>query len=108
MSRFISILSLFICLISFYSYANIDSIPLPDDTDIKMKLDGEYPMILNGFVKMPDTDVLAFYHTQLGAPDKIIEDIGRYTFFYRINENKVKISIYQQNQWTEISVMITQ
>lgn len=95
------------CFISFFSFANLSAVPLPDDTDIRMKLDDEFPMILNGFVKMSDTDVIAFYHNQLGSPDKTIEDIGRYTYFYQIDDNLVKISIYQQNQWTEISVMIT-
>jgi len=95
------------CFISFFSFANLSTVPLPDDTDIRMLLDDDFPMILNGFVKMSDTDVIAFYHNQLGDPDKTIEDIGRYTYFYQIDNNLVKISIYQQIQWTEISIMIT-
>jgi len=93
--------------ISSSSFANLSSVPMPNDTEIRMQLDDEFPMILNGFVKMSDTDVMAFYQNQLGAPDKTIEDIGRYTYFYQIDGNQVKISIYQQTQWTEISVMIT-
>ncbi|PAJ75607.1 hypothetical protein CJF42_04625 [Pseudoalteromonas sp. NBT06-2] len=98
---------LLFCFISFFSLANLSSVPLPDDTEIRMKLDDDYPMIFNGFVKMSDTDVIAFYHNQLGSPNKIIEDIGRYTYFYQVDENLVKISIFQQIEWTEISIMIT-
>lgn len=95
------------CFISFFSFANLSSVPLPDETDIRMNLDDEFPMILNGFVKMSDTDVIAFYRNQLGTPEKTLEDISRYTYFYSIDGNQVKISIYQQIDWTEISIMIT-
>ena len=110
MNKIIKIMISLLCIscLSFNATADLDQVPLPSNTDIRMQLDDEYPMILNGFVKMSDTEVIEFYTNQLGTADRMIEDIGRYTFFYSQAHRQLKISIYQQDEWTEISVMITE
>lgn len=90
------------------SYADLTLVPLPNNFDVRMKLNDEYPMILTGYVKNSAEQVMQFYFTNLGDPINMIEDIGRQTLFYKQASQSIKISIYQQNDWTEINVMVTQ
>ncbi|MBE0363583.1 hypothetical protein PULV_a1046 [Pseudoalteromonas ulvae UL12] len=90
------------------SYADLTQVPLPDNFDVRMKLDDEYPMILTGYVKSTAEGVMQFYFAQLGDPINMVEDIGRQTLFYKQSSQSIKISVYQQSDWTEVNVMVTQ
>lgn len=89
------------------AHANLDSVPLPDNTEVRMALDDDMPMVLSGFVKQDISEVMTFYREQLGEPQKVTQDIGRYTYFYKHQGNQLRVSFYQQNTWCEISVMLS-
>ncbi len=98
-----------VSLTSTVSYADFSIVPLPDNTKVHMQLDDNYPKIFTGFVQLSDSEVMSFYISQLGEPDKTIEDIGRYTYYYEIEGKQVKISIYQHDhEYCEINIMITE
>ena len=88
--------------------ANIDDIPLPSDFEVRMAMNDDYPMIISGFVKQDLETVMQFYRDTLGEPMSISEDIGRYTYFYSRAGKQVKIGFYQQDQWCELSIMMTE
>lgn len=92
---------------SFAAQANIDDVPLPNDFQVRMALEDDYPMIISGFVKQDLDSVMAFYRNTLGEPETITEDIGRYTYFYTVSGKRVKIGFYQQESWCEVSIMMT-
>ncbi|KPV94435.1 MULTISPECIES: hypothetical protein [unclassified Pseudoalteromonas] len=92
---------------SFAAQANIDDVSLPNDFQVRMALEDDYPMIISGFVKQDLDSVMAFYRNTLGEPETITEDIGRYTYFYTVAGKRVKIGFYQQESWCEVSIMMT-
>ncbi|WP_372769930.1 hypothetical protein [Pseudoalteromonas sp.] len=94
--------------LSHIAIANIDDVPLPNDFQVRMSLEDDYPMIISGFVKQDIDIVMQFYRDTLGEPQTVTEDIGRYTYFYTISGKKVKIGFYQQESWCEISIMMTE
>ena len=69
-------------ILSPFAYADLSSIPKPNNLDIRMQLDDEYPMILSGFVRLNAQQVLKFYFDTLGDPIKMVEEIGRQTLFF--------------------------
>ncbi|MDE3272055.1 hypothetical protein [Pseudoalteromonas sp. G4] len=94
--------------LSHVAQANIDDVPLPNDFQVRMALEDDYPMIISGFVKQDLETVMQFYRDKLGEPQIVTEDIGRYTYFYNVAGKKVKIGFYQQEGWCEISIMMTE
>ena len=94
--------------LSYMAHANIDDVPLPNDFQVRMALEDDYPMIINGFVKQDLESVMQFYREQLGEPNTITEDIGRYTYFYTVSGKRVKIGCNQQESWCELSIMMTE
>ncbi len=81
-------------------------VPLPANFETRMTLETEYPMVLDGFVKMSDTEVREFYTSKLGEPLKVVSDIGRFSLLYRLEDHPIKISVYQRKEWTEISILV--
>ncbi|ATC93944.1 hypothetical protein [Pseudoalteromonas tunicata] len=109
LSKYVSALAMCgLLVLSPFTYADLSSVPKPDNLDIRMQLDDEYPMILTGFVRLNAQQVLNFYFDKLGDPTNMVEEIGRQTLFFKQSNETIKISVYQQNDWTEISIMVTQ
>ncbi len=90
------------------AYADITTVPLPSNTEVRMQLDDKYPMVLSGFVKQDMSDVMDFYQSNLGEPLQVTEDINRYTYFYDYQGKKLRVSFYQQDMWCEISIMLSE
>lgn len=103
-----AIVTSLLLLISTQTRANIDDVPLPNEFEVRMAMEDKFPMIISGFTKQSIDEVMAFYDEKLGQPEYITDDIGRYTYFYNINGKKVKIGFYQQDDWCELSIMMTE
>lgn len=102
----LNILFLTCLLFSGVGYANINDVPLPDNFEVRMTLDKDYPMVISGFVQLNLDEVAQFYLNELGEPDNITDDIGRYTYFYTLSGKQLKVALYQQAQWCELSIMM--
>ncbi|MCF2863034.1 hypothetical protein ABMY44_15840 [Pseudoalteromonas sp. Cnat2-41] len=89
------------------AYADLSLLPLPEDFTTRMTVEKKYPMVLDGFTQLSDNEVTDFYQSKLGEPLNITSDIGRFTLFYDVNGHPVRISVYQRDEWTEISAMVS-
>ncbi len=97
-----------ILIASFSATANLAAVPLPTDFDSRISFADDYPMVLTGFTKLDEMDVINFYHSNLGEPDAVFEDIGRRSLIYYQEGKTIKVSIYQQDEHCEISILITE
>jgi hypothetical protein len=106
LTKALKILFLTTSLISTTALANIDEVPLPQNSEVRTVLNDEYPMVLTAFVKMPIEDAMAFYKERLGEPKQITQDIERFTYFYNYGGYQLKVAFYQQSEWCEISLLL--
>ncbi|WP_105199109.1 MULTISPECIES: hypothetical protein [unclassified Pseudoalteromonas] len=91
---------------SHQANADLSILPLPEDFQTHMTVEKKYPMVLDGFTRLSDSQVQSFYSDKLGEPLKITSDIDRFTLFYNVAGHPLRIAVYQRGEWTEISAMV--
>ena len=92
---------------SHQANADLSILPLPEDFQTRMTVQKKYPMVLDGFTRLSDSQVQSFYSDKLGEPLKITSDIDRFTLFYNVAGHPLRIAVYQRGEWTEVSAMVS-
>lgn len=88
------------------SSAELTAMPVPDTFKATMHITTEYPMVQTGYSPESISAISQFYQQQLGEPQYISDTNRHRTLFYYYKERNVRISLYQHNDVTEVSIMI--
>jgi hypothetical protein len=88
------------------SSAELTAIPVPDSFKTTMNVNNEYPMVQIGYSSDSISAISQYYQQQLGEPQRITDYNGYRTLFYSYKERNVRISLYQRQGVTEVSIMI--
>lgn len=85
---------------AFTSVADLNSVPLPKDFMPTLQVADEYPLVQTGYSAQSVVDIAAFYTSELGMPQLTRGDNSRMTLFYRLENESVRISLYN-NDYTQ-------
>ena len=95
------------CLVlSQVAQADLSVLPLPQDFKTRMTVENKYPVVLDGYSRLSDSEITEFYRSKLGDPEKVTQDLDRFTLFYNIAGYPVRISVYPRGEFTEVSAIM--